>query len=39
MRSAAALLGETIDRLPGWIEEVIAQSTGEEVRTRLAAVS
>ena len=26
----SALLGETIDRLPGWIEEVIAQSSGEE---------
>ena len=32
------LLDETIDRLPGWIEEVIAQSTGEG-GTRLAAVS
>ena len=34
----SALLGETIDRLPGWIEEVIAQSSGEE-GARLAAVS
>ena len=33
-----ALLGETIDRLPDWIEEVIAQSTGGE-DARLAAVS
>ena len=33
-----ALLGETIDRLPDWIEEVIAQSTGVE-GARLAAVS
>ena len=33
-----ALLGETIDRLPDWIEEVIAQSTGGE-GARLAAVS
>jgi hypothetical protein len=32
------LLGETIDRLPGWIEEVIAQSSGEE-GARLVAVS
>jgi len=34
----SALLGETIDRLPGWIEEVIAQSSGEE-GARLVAVS
>jgi hypothetical protein len=33
-----ALLDETIDRLPAWIEEVIAQSAGE-AGTRLAAVS
>ena len=33
-----ALLGETIDRLPDWIEEVIAQSTGSE-GARLVAVS
>ena len=32
------LLGETIDRLPDWIEEVIAQSTGSE-GARLVAVS
>ena len=37
-RECSALLGETIDRLPGWIEEVIAQSTGDE-GARLAAVS
>ncbi len=34
----SALLGETIDRLPDWIEEVIAQSSGEE-GARLVAVS
>ena len=34
----STLLGETIDRLPGWIEEVIAQSSGEE-GARLTAVS
>ena len=34
----SGLLGESIDRLPGWIEGVIAQSTGEE-GARLVAVS
>ena len=32
------LLGEYLDRLPGWIEEVVAESMGEE-GARLAAVS
>jgi urease accessory protein UreF len=32
------LLGEYLDRLPGWIEEVVIQSMGEE-SARLAAVS
>jgi len=33
-----ALLDETVDRLPGWIEEVVAEATGEE-GVCLAAVS
>ena len=37
-RECAELLGEYLDRLPGWIEEVVSQSMGEE-RVRLAAVS
>ena len=31
------LLGEYLDRLPGWIEEVVSRSTGEQ-GIRLAAV-
>lgn len=37
-RECAELLGEYLDRLPGWIEEVVSQSMGEE-GVRLAAVS
>jgi len=37
-RECAELLGEYLDRLSGWIEEVVSQSMGEE-GARLAAVS
>jgi hypothetical protein len=36
--ACTALLNETVDRLPGWIEEVVAEPTGEE-GVCLAAVS